>query len=189
MSLLKKGQSQEEDSYMKISHAIRMKRAIRQFSSRKLPEDEVRIILNAGRRAQSSKNSQPWHFLAIQDSDTLEELSQLGTYAGHLAGASLCVAILTPDPAQRWSIMFDAGQAAAYMQLAAWEMGIGSCIATIYEPDKARELLSFPVDLHLRAALSFGYPQEPELLDVLPQTGGRKTFKELVHYERWEVYE
>lgn len=170
---------------MKISHAIQIKRAIRQFRSQKLTEDEVRIILNAGRRAQSSKNSQPWHFIAIQDSSMLEELSQLGTYAGHLAGASLGVAILTPDPAQRWSIMFDAGQAAAYMQLAAWELGIGSCIATIYEPDAARELLSFPADLHLRAALSFGYPQDSELLDAPPQTGGRKTFKEVVHYERW----
>jgi len=170
---------------MKISHAIRMKRAIRHFSSQKLTEDEVRIILNAGRRAQSSKNSQPWHFIVIQDSGILDELSQLGTFASHLAGASMGIVILTPDPAQRWSIMFDAGQAAAYMQLAAWEMGIGSCIATIYEPDLARELLSFPADLHLRAALSFGYPQEPELLDILPQTGGRKTFKDVVHYESW----
>ena len=40
---------------------------------------------------------------------------------GALAGAALGVAIITPDPEERFSLMFDAGQAVAYMQLAAWE--------------------------------------------------------------------
>ena len=56
--------------------------------------------------------------------------------------------------------MFDAGQAAAYMQLAAWELGVGSCPASIYEPEKARQMLGFPAELHLRIALSFGYPAD-----------------------------
>lgn len=49
---------------------------------------------------------------------------------------------------QRFSIMLDAVQAAAYR----------SCLATIYEPDKARKLPGFPSDLHLRISISFGYP-------------------------------
>src|SRR3970282_317891 len=114
-----------------------MKRAVRAFDTRPLPPQAVEAILNAGRRAQSSKNTQPWHFVAIQDRLTLEALSHAGTYAGHLAGAALGVAILTADPAQRWSILFDAGQAAAYMQLAAWDLGIGSCLGTVYEPPAA----------------------------------------------------
>lgn len=170
---------------MEVSHAIEMKRAIRQYKSKRLSTADIETILNAGRRAQSSKNTQPWTFIAIQDPDRLEELSQLGTYASHLAGAGLGVAILTPDPAQRWSIMFDTGQAAAYMQLAAWDLGIGSCIATIYQPEAARELLGFPDELHLRAALSFGYPQDPSTLTSNPQKGGRRPLEDVVHYERW----
>lgn len=171
---------------MDVSNAIKMKRAVRQFKPQPLEKHEVNAILRAGRRAQSSKNSQPWTFLAIQEQAQLEKLSQLGTYAGHLAGAALGIAILTPDPSQRWSIMFDAGQAAAYMQLAAWEMGIGSCIATIYEHDAARELLGFPDELHLRSALSFGYPEDPDQLTTPPHLGGRKDYSEVVRYERWE---
>lgn len=170
---------------MDVSNAIQMKRAIRQFNPRALPKMEVEAILNAGRRAQSSKNTQPWKFIAIQDADLLQKLSELGTFAGHLAGAALGIAILTPEPSQRWSVMFDAGQAAAYMQLAAWELGIGSCIATIYEPEAARELLGFPEDLHLRSALSFGYPEDSTQLSDPPQKGGRKKFDEVVRYERW----
>jgi nitroreductase len=170
---------------MEVDTAIRMKRAVRQFQAKPLPEQAIMAILNAGRRAQSSKNTQPWQFLAIQDKSTLIALSQLGNFASHLAGAALGIAILTPDPAQRFSIMFDAGQAAAYMQLAAWELGIGSCLATIYEPEKARDLLGFPAELHLRIAISFGYPQEADLLTKPPRKGGRKPVKEISHREHW----
>lgn len=170
---------------MLVSQAIDTKRAVRSFTDQKLSESEVKTILNAGRRAQSAKNMQPWSFIAIQDKKILKDLSELGTYAGHLAGAALGVAILTIDPNQRWSVMFDAGQAAAYMQLAAWELGIGSCMATIYEPEKARDLLGFPAEYHIRAAISFGYPVEKSVLTAPPKKGGRESFDELVHWEHW----
>ena len=170
---------------MEVSQAIRYKRAVRQFRSESLPEADILTILNAGRRSQSSKNTQPWHFIAIQDKVVLGKLAECGTWAGHLAGAALGIAILTPNPAEKFSIMFDAGQAAAYMQLAAWELGIGSCLASIYEPEKARQLLGFPEDLHLRIALSFGYPFDAEILLKAPQRGGRKPLSDIVHWNSW----
>jgi nitroreductase len=170
---------------MDVTEAIRFKRAVRQYAVRELPDAVVRHILNAGRRAQSSKNSQPWHFIAIRKRETLRALSKMGTYADHLGAAALGIAILTPDPAQRWSIMFDAGQAAAYMQLAAWEKGIASCIATIYQPEEARRLLSFPEHLHLNVALSFGYPADDAVLVARPLAGGRRPYEDVVHWEHW----
>jgi len=171
--------------FMNVSEVIRLKRAVRDFSSEPLPQDTIHAILNAGRRSQSSKNSQPWHFIAIQDKKILKALSECGTWAGHLAGAALGVAILTPDPTEKFQTMFDAGQAAAFMQLAAWELGVGSCPASIYEPDKARQLLGFPPEMHLRIALSFGYPADASQLIATPAKGGRRTFDEAVHWERW----
>jgi nitroreductase len=170
---------------MNVADAIRTKRAVRQFQARPLKADEVTAILNAGRRAQSSKNEQAWHFIAVQDRGLLTDLSTCGAWAGHLAGAALGVAIVTPDPAAKFQTMFDAGQAAAYMQLAAWELGIGSCPASIYEAEKARQLLGFPSELHLRVMLSFGYPASPEKLSATPKKGGRLGLAELVHMDRW----
>ena len=170
---------------MEITQAIRTKRAVREFSEQPIPEEAVLAILRAGRRAQSSKNTQPWWFLAIRDRRRLQALSELGTYASHLAAAALGVAILTPDPAARWSIMFDAGQAAAYMQLAAWGMGIGSCLVTLHNPEPARQVLRFPEDVHARMAISFGYPADPSLIDRPPRPGGRKPFQEKVFFDRW----
>lgn len=170
---------------MNVSEAIRLKRAVRKFKDEPLSKEEILAILNAGRRAQSSKNSQPWHFIAITDKEILKRLSECGEWAGHLAGAALGVAILHPDPQERFQILFDVGQAAAYMQLAAWELGIGSCPATIYEPDKARQILGFPPELHLRFALSFGYPEDAGLISRPPLKGGRKPMAEILHWEKW----
>jgi nitroreductase len=170
---------------MDVSTAIQTKRAVRQFKEEPLPEEAIRVILNAGRRAQSAKNIQPWHFIAIQERERLAALSKLGHYASHLAGAALGIAIITPPIEQRFSVLFDAGQSAAYMQLAAWELGIGSCLATIYEPASARELLGFPENLHINIAISFGFPKNSGDITRPPEPGGRRAWDGVVHWEKW----
>ena len=171
---------------MNVSDAIRLKRAVRKYKDEPLPEEVMLAILNAGRRSQSSKNTQPWHFLAVTDRLTLKRLSETGDWAGHLAGAALGVAIVHPDPGEKFQTMFDIGQSAAYMQLAAWELGVGSCLASIYKPEVAREILGFPADLHLRIAISFGYPAEGDTLILPPRKGGRRGLEEVVHWNHWE---
>jgi nitroreductase len=170
---------------MNVANAIRLKRAVRKFTSDPLPEEVILAILNAGRRAQSSKNTQPWQFIAITEKAQLQALAECGEWAGHLAGAALGVAIIHPDPAERFQILFDIGQCAAYMQLAAWELGVGSCMATIYDEQKARQALDFPTDLHIRFAISFGYAVEAEKISAAPRKGGRRSLDEIVHWERW----
>jgi nitroreductase len=170
---------------MNVSEAIQTKRAVREFQDIPLSQDDVEAILNAGRRAQSSKNTQPWRFIAVQDKALLRALSQTGEYAGHLAGAALGVALLHPDPGEKFQIMFDIGQAASYMQLAAWERGIGSCLASIYQPEQARQILGFPPDLHLRIAISFGYPLDQTAITRPPRQGGRRDLDDIVHYDTW----
>jgi nitroreductase len=144
---------------MQVDEAVRAKRAIRQFASDPMPEDVLLRILHAGRRAQSAKNSQPWRFIVVRDRERLRALSKLG--------------------------LFDAGQAAAYMQLAAWGLGVGSCLATLYNAEGARTLLRFPADWEAHVALSFGYPAEPTEMTRRPRPGGRRPPDELFHFEEW----
>ena len=69
--------------------------------------------------------------------------------------------------------MFDLGQAAENMMLAAWELGIGSVPATVYDQDLARRLLGYPADHHCEYLLSFGYPADPADLTPPARAGGR----------------
>jgi nitroreductase len=168
--------------------AIAGKRMVRQFAGRPLDADHLVRILNAGRRAASSKNLQRWDFVVCRDRDHLTALTEVGPYAGHLAGAAVAIALVTPDPAAAdspHSVMFDLGMAAGNMMLAAWELGIGSVPATVYEQDLARSLLGYPADRHCEYLISFGYPAEPDALTRPNKAGGRQALADIVHDERW----
>ena len=170
---------------MNVIEAIRSKRAVRTYRDDPVPDDVVRTILHAGRRAQSAKNDQPWHFLVIQERATLKGLAATSPNLAYIAGATLCVALVTPPPSQKQTILFDAGQAAACMQLAAWEFGVVSCLGTVYELEKARALLGFPRDRHLHLMVAFGYPL-PEDAQARPgRKTGRLRLEEVVRWERW----
>ncbi len=168
--------------------AISRKRAIRGFADRPLEPEHLDRILEAARRAGSSKNSQRWAFIVCRDREHLRELSVVGPWAGHLAGAAVAIALVTPDPAAAdapLSVMFDLGLAAENMILVAWELGIGSVPATVYHQDLARRLLGYPADRHCEFLLSFGYPADPADLTRPPRAGGRVARAEIVHEERW----
>jgi nitroreductase len=173
---------------MSVWDAVEHKRVIRRFDDRPISPDELVRILNAGRRAASSKNLQRWHFIVCRDREHLAELGGVGPWAGHLAGAAVAVALVTPDPAATdapLSVMFDLGMAAANMMLVAWEMGIGSVPATVYEHDLARQLLGYPEDHHCEFLISFGYPADPDELTRPNKAGGRVALTDIVHDERW----
>ena len=168
--------------------AVARKRAVRRFAERPLDPDHLRRIVDAGRHAGSSKNSQPWEFVVVEERDTLRELGKVGPYAGHLAGAAAGIALVTPDPATAdapLSVYWDLGQAAQNMMLVAWELGIGSVPATVYEHDLAQRLLGYPDDRHCEFLLSFGYPARDEDLTRPSKAGGRRPLDDIVHRGRW----
>ena len=176
------------DLTMSVWRAISTKRAVRKFADTPLEPDHLDRILRAGRRSGSSKNLQRWEFIVCRDRAHLRELAAVGPYAGHLAGAAVGIALVTPaskgadDPL---SVMFDLGQAAAYMMLAGWELGIGSVPATVYEHDLARRLLDYPETHHCEYLLSFGYPADATELTATNRPGQRRPLVVDDLVERW----
>jgi nitroreductase len=171
-----------------VWEAISRFRQVRSFADRPLEPESLERILRAGRRAPSSKNLQRWDLIACTDRDHLRQLSAVGPYAGHVAGAGAAVALVTPVAEEAWeaeSIAFDLGQCAESMMLAAFELGIGAVHATVYEEGLARELLGYPDGHRCRYLISFGYPAEADALTRPLRKGGRKSFDEIVHRERW----
>lgn len=173
---------------MDVWQAVATKRAIRDFADRPLEPERLDRILSAGRRAGSSKNLQRWDFVVCRDRDHLRDLSAVGPWAGHVAGAAVAIALVTPDPRAPdapLSITWDLGGAAAQMMLVAWELGIGSCPATVYDPDLARRLLGYPETHTCEYLLSFGYPADLSELTAPNRPGRRRPRAEIVHEERW----
>jgi len=166
-----------------VFEAIRTKRAVRQFTDQPIPDEIVREILNAGRLSGSSKNTQPWHFVAVRNRDTLRALSEAGTYAGHIAGAALAVVLVNEvdGPARP---EFDFGRATQNMMLAAWAHGIGSVMAYFHHPERAAEAINLPDGYEARWAISFGYPAEEQRRSGV-SARGRRPFEDVVHWDKW----
>jgi len=136
------------------------------------------VILEAGRLAPSSKNSQPWHFIVVRDKETLRGISGLTPTGKHIAKASVAVAIVMED-AKLPEV--DGARAGQNMVLAAWPLGVGSCWVTNFYEDGVKELLGVPQKMKLITVLPFGYPAEPKAT----RRKIRKPMGEIVHYERF----
>ena len=164
-----------------VLETVQTRHAVRSFADRPVPDEVLLAILDAGRRSQSSKNTQPWQFIVVRDRASLETMSKMGDFAEHLAGADFAV-LLVGRQDTTWN-NFDLGQAAAFLQLAASDLGVGSCIAAIYRPDEAKQLLDIPADRTAYCAISFGYPA-PDFKPL--KLGGRKPVEEIAYWEKWE---
>jgi nitroreductase len=171
-----------------VAATVAKMRVVRRFADRPIPDDVVELILDSGRHAGSSKNTQPWTFIVVRDRERLQQLGKVGRWAGHLAGAAVGIALVTPDPATAeapLSVYWDLGQASQNMRLVAWELGIGSVPATVYDQALVKELLGLPDDRHCEFLLSFGYPADPTDLTRPLKAGGRRALDDVRRNERW----
>ena len=157
---------------------IRTKRDTRAYADRPIPEEALRRILQAGRMAGSSKNSQPVRFVVLRDQQRKEQLAACGDFSAHLPSAPVVVAVvLLPDGGP-----FDAGRAAQNMMVAAWAEGLTSCPTSMHHPECAAEVLGLPPDHRVATALPFGYPAAQDQ----PRPGRpRLPLSEYVHEDRW----
>jgi nitroreductase len=165
---------------MDTFEAIRTVRSVRDFERRDVPDDVILRILNAGRLSGSSKNTQPWQFILIKDRQVLNELSKCGDYASHMTRANFGITILTVKTKRA---EYDAGRCSQNMFLAAWNEGVGSCIATMHREQDAKKVLGVPDEYSIQQVISFGYPTREYL--HAPRKGGRNLLDEILHYERW----
>ncbi|RPI97008.1 MAG: hypothetical protein EHM39_10200, partial [Chloroflexi bacterium] len=171
-----------------VSEAVRGNRSVRQFSDQPVSRAEIEQIVNAGRLSGSAKNRQPWQFVVVTDRAMLLALSQCGPWCGHLAGAAFGVVLTVENLHEPPTLTtpFDLGRVSQNMILTGWALGVGSCMATIYEPDKARAVLGIPAAMDVPWAISFGYPHpDVDPRQRPPRKEGRRALDEVAHWERW----
>jgi nitroreductase len=171
---------------METWDALLARRNVREFDDRPIAAADLDRILEAGRRAPSSKNWQPWDFVVVTDRAQLQALAEVWRGAGHVARSAATVAMIAPhtdDAKQRDRAHYDIGQATMAMLVAAADLGIGSGHAAVGDQDAARRLLGFPEDRYAAYLIDFGYPAGRPLKPI--QRPDRRPFEEVVHRGRW----
>jgi len=157
---------------------IRTRREIRDYEDKPLPPETLQRILEAGRFAPSSKNSQPWHFIVVRNNQTLRKISDLTPTGKHIANAPAAIAVVM-DGAKLPEI--DGTRAIQNMVLAAWSLGVGSCWVTNFYEDGVKDLLGVPQRMKLITVMPFGYPTEPKT----NRKKIRRPMSEILHYEKF----
>jgi nitroreductase len=171
---------------METWDAIRSRRNVRQYTDRPVSRSDLERILEAGRRAPSSTNWQPWNFVVVTDRGQLGELSTVWRGAGHVATSAATIALVgaqaEDDMHARW-LQYDFGQVTAYLMLAAADLGVGSAHASVGDQSEARRILGFPEDHFCPYLVALGYPAERPLRPI--EHPDRRPFDDVVHWDRW----
>lgn len=146
------------------------RRSIRKYTGEAIPEDKLKLILQAGLSSATSKNRKPWEFVVVQERETLQALAKCRAGAAKMlenAGCAIVVfadTFITPDV---WAE--DCSIAMSNMHLMADALGLGSCWiqgrcrdAENGQTTEAfcRELLGVPENFAMEAILSIGVPVE-----------------------------
>jgi nitroreductase len=172
---------------METWDAIRARRNVRQYTDRPIAEEDLERILEAGRRAPSSANWQPWDFVVVRERDDLVELAKAWPRGGgHIARSAATIALVTEEPEDadhRDRVFYDFGQATAFMMLAAVDLGIGSGHSAVADQEQARKVLVFPQGYWCVYLIGLGYPADRPLRPIA--NPDRRPFGDVVHWNRW----
>jgi nitroreductase len=172
---------------METWDAIRARRNVREYTDQPIPREDLERLLEAGRRAPSASNRQPWNFVVVTDRDQLTELAKVWPQGGrHIAQTAATIALVarTPeDERQRDLLEYDLGQATANMMVMATDRGIGSGHSAVRDQDQARRVLGFPDGYFAVYLIGLGRPADRPLRPIV--TPDRRPFDEVVHWDRW----
>jgi nitroreductase len=163
---------------VEVFEAVRTVLAVRTYQDKHVPPDIIRRIVEAGRLTASSMNRQPWHFIVVENRDTLRQLGALAPSGPYIAQAPL--AIVVAIESTRFAVS-DASRAIQSMILTAWSEGVGSNWVGFMGLSEVNPLLGIPDDLDVLAIVSLGYPTQ----DIGKGKKQRKSLSEVGHLGRF----
>jgi len=136
---------------------IKSRRSIRSFQDKQVPDNEIQMILEAGRWAPSASNKQPWEFYLIRDKEILKEISKNAIYGRHIKRAPFAIAIIGKKTISPNYYIQDTSLVSMTMMLMAWSLGIGTCWIGSMNREKTKEMLGLGKDDYLLTILPMGY--------------------------------
>jgi nitroreductase len=166
--------------------AIRARRNVRSYRPDAVPDSDLQRIAEAGWRAPSASNRQPWDFVIVTDPDRLQQLSTVWQGARHIASAPAAIALVAPvppDERRKQLDQYDLGQATMAMMLAATELGVGTGHSAVGDQEKARAILGVPDDHIVAYLVGLGYPADRPLAPI--RKPNRRPFDDVVHRGKW----
>lgn len=162
---------------MDVFQAIESRASVRSFSGGHVAIEQLQKLVDAGRRAPTGRNVQPWEFVVLTKKDMLQKLAALTDHGPFIAQAAACIAVYCRDTKY---YLEDGCAAVENILLAAVGLGLGACWVAgdkkAYVADVAA-LLNAPKEMKLVALISVGYP----VRQVEPKS--KRSLEQVLHWE------
>lgn len=158
--------------------------AVRNYRTKRVEEEKLALILEAGRVAPTAANKQPQRLIVVKEESGLEKLKT----AANIHGAPLAI-IVCGDKESVWrrpydgkdSIDIDTSIVTDHMMLEATQLGLGTLWICFFKPDVIRREFNLPGNLEPVNILCVGYASgkkaSPDRHDTM-----RKPLGETVSY-------
>ncbi len=166
---------------MEVFECVKTLSSIRSYKIRKVSDEIIGEVMEAGRLAPSARNEQPWQFVLVRERGVLEELAGYCTSGRFVSEAAFAVVVLT-DPSNKWHEI-DTTRAVQNMVLTAWGRRLGSCWIGMIDKKGLAEYLGIPASLNILTVLPFGYFDER----LAGHEKNRKSPREVFHLNRFGV--
>lgn len=170
---------------MDLVPVIQQRFSTHSFLADPVAPEALERILEAGRRAPSAKNRQPWRFVVIQDPEYRQRIQDASYGETWVGQAPVIIAVCSTNidyrmPNGQLAYPIDLSFAAAYMELQAVHEGLGCCLNTTFREDEVRDLLTVPYSMRVVVLLLIGHAAEK-------RTGepNRLPKVRIVSYEHW----
>jgi len=125
---------------------LKDRRSIRSFEDKPIPDEEIDMILEAGRWTPSASNKQPWEFIVVKNKDIIKKLEKTATYGKFIGHSTVVIAIVGKvQENPKWYIQ-DTSLASMSIMLMAWSLGIGTCWVGSMDREKAKQILGVNKD-------------------------------------------
>lgn len=167
---------------MDVKEAIGIRRSVRSYEDREIPEEDLNTILNAARLAPSARNEQSWKFIVVRDREKREALAEAAANQNFVkeAPAVIVAVALNPDYVMRCGVpayAVDLAIAVDHITLQAIELGLGTCWIGAFYQEEVKNILQIPDEYKVVALLPVGYPATKVSFK------NRKSLDEIVCYE------
>lgn len=174
----------EQGDKLEVSEAIKIRKSVRAFDSKEIPEEVLARILEAGRISPSASNVQSWHFIVVKDAEKRKILSQ-HRWTKFLTESPVVIVGCGDKRDPDWYVI-DVSIALQTMVLAATGEGIGTCWIGDFDEDEVRKLCKIPTDFGVVCLIAMGYPREKfDISKALTGGSRRKALSKIVSYEEF----
>lgn len=159
-----------------VIEAIEERVSVRNFSPDPIPDATIGRILDAGRRAPSAGNIQPWHFVVIKNPQIKRDLARCSYDQDFIREAPVVIVVCAEpsmsgkrygDRGNELYCIQDTAAAAQNMLLAATGFGLGSCWVGAFDEQSVQKLLQLGSDKRPVAILPIGLTAEEPIEDSL----------------------